>query len=96
MVSIPVFRLDIDIVLVGPCGFGGVAEELLDFCNAISLHREITSRVLCIGRILIAVLVLVLVPRHSIFRWWGRMNRMQGYSGHFDSSVCPQNEGVGG
>jgi hypothetical protein len=94
MVSMPVFRLDIDIFLVGLRGFGGAAGELLDSCNAIFLHRgKITIRVLCIGRLFIAVLVLV--PRHSIFWWWRRMDRMYGYSGHFGSSVIsPVKEGT--
>jgi hypothetical protein len=39
MVSMPVFRLDIDIVLLGLRGIGGVAGELLDSYSAISLHR---------------------------------------------------------
>jgi hypothetical protein len=61
--------------------------------QCICAGKLVTSRVLCIGRISIAVLVLV--PRYSIFWWWWRMNRMQGNSSHFDSSVCPQNEGAG-
>jgi hypothetical protein len=82
----PVFKLDIDIVLMGLRGIREAAGELLDSCSAISLHKgKITIRILCIGRLFFAVLVLV--PRHSIFWWWWRMNRMQGYSGYFGSSV---------
>ena len=68
MVSMPVFRLDIDIFLVGLRGFGGAAGELLDSCNAIFCIGGRLPSVFCV---LDVFLLLFLFLFHDILYFGG-------------------------